>query len=311
MTTGPFHEGERYVQERAGEQTIAERNGGIIADFIPARAIAFLAEQRMLAIGTVDEQGAPSASVLFGARGLASSADGRSLVIDRTRIDVISDDAVWSNLRIAVPVGLLAIDLGSRRRLRVNGVVVGLNASSIDVMVREAYPNCPKYIQRRQLRAGSAASPNELQPGASGISLDEVRISTVERADTLFVASGHPTRGVDVSHRGGEAGFVRVVDPSCLRIPDYRGNSMFNTLGNFIVDDRAGLVFLDFERGSLLQMSGTVVVRFNAREDARQPTGGSGRNWDFHVRHWLELPMLTPAVWELLDHSPYNPIAIK
>lgn len=303
----PFHEGERYVQERSGEQEAALRNGGIVGDVIPSRAIPFLAQQRMLAIGTVDEHGAVWASVLFGARGVASSPDGTSVIIDRTRIDANRDDPVWSNLHPGAAVALLAIELASRRRLRINGVVAALDACRVEVSVREAYPNCPKYIQRRHLRDDPVAPRVDPRPRATGVALDEARSLVVTRADTFFVASRHATRGVDVSHRGGAPGFVRVLDPSHLRIPDYRGNSMFNTLGNLVVDDHAGLVFLDFDRGGILQMTGAAVVRFEEADDPRQPTGGSGRYWDFHIARWLELPVVAPVMWEFLDASPYNP----
>jgi len=307
---GPFHEGEHYVQERAGERDAATRNGGLIGDSIPQRAIPFLAQQRMLAVGTVDEHGAPAASLLFGAHGMVSSADGQSVAIDRSRIDVNVDDPIWSNLRVGADVGLLAIELATRRRLRINGVVSGLDTQRIDVAVRQAYPNCPKYIQRRHLRDAPGVHPAETRARAIGNTLDDARSRRVEQADTLFVASRHPTRGVDVSHRGGEPGFVRIVDLKRLRIPDYPGNGMFNTLGNFAVDHRASLVFLDFDDRSLLQMTGTVDVHFDEAEDPRYPTGGSGRYWDFHVTHWLALPIAASLEWELLDASPYNPRAL-
>jgi len=310
-TSDPFHEGERLLQERAGERDVAQRNGGLVGDAIPTRAIPFLAEQRMLAVGSVDEQGDPSASVLFGARGLAVSPDGRSVVIDRTRIDTSLDDPVWSNLRVGGDVGLLAIELASRRRLRINGSVRALDARRVEVTVHQAYPNCPKYIQRRHVRENPAAQPPQERRDAAGTLLDAARTMFVEHADTLFVASRHPTRGVDMSHRGGAPGFVRVLDPRRLRIPDYRGNGMFNTLGNFVVDDRAALVFLDFDRGILLQMTGTVTLQFNEAEDSHQPTGGTGRYWDFHLARWLEVPILTKLAWELLDFSPYNPRAFE
>jgi uncharacterized protein len=307
MATGdPFHDGERWVQERTGEREIALRNGAVLWEAIPARAIPFLAQQRMLAVGSVDEQGALWASVLFGARGLASSQDGRSVVIDRARLDASPDDALWSNLSTGADVGLLAIDLGSRRRLRVGGVVSGLDEGRVEVRVREAFPNCPKYIQRRHLRDDPGAPPPEPPPRASGTSLTVVR-GAIARADTMFVASRHPTRGVDVSHRGGAPGFVRVLDPGRLRVPDYAGNSMFSTLGNLVVDGRAGLVVLDFEGGRLLQMTGTVSVRFDEAEDPRQPTGGTGRYWEFQLARWLELPVAPRLAWELLDLSPHNP----
>ena len=309
MTPDPFHEGERYVQERAGEQEVAVRNGWLVGEAIPARAIPFLAQQRMLAIGSVDEHGATFASVLFGMPAFAYSPDGLSVVLDRARIHASLDDPVWNNLRVGVAVGILAIELHSRRRLRINGVVSTLDAARIEVRVREAYPNCPKYIQRRHVRDDRRVRRSESRPRTSGLSLDESRSLVVERTDTLFVASRHPTRGLDVSHRGGMPGFVRVVDPIRLRIPDYRGNGMFNTLGNFTVDDRAGLVFVDFDRGSLLQMTGTAAVHFDEAEDPRQPTGGTGRYWDFHVDRWLELAIPTPIASEFLDYSAHNPTA--
>jgi uncharacterized protein len=309
QTRDPFHAGERAVQERTGERETALRVGAIVDAVIPPRAIPFLAEQRMLAIGGVDAEGAVSASVLFGARGFVSSPDGRSVVLDRDRVDASGDDPAWRDLRVGGDVALLAIELGSRRRLRINGVVSGLDARRVEVRVREAYPNCPKYIQRRDLRDAPDARPADPRPPASGVALDEVRSRVVERADTLFVASRHPTRGADVSHRGGAPGFVRVVDPGRLRIPDYRGNSMFNTLGNFAVDDRAALVVLDLDRGGLLHMTGTAAAHFDQAEDPRQPTGGTGRYWDFHVARWRESPAVPHLAWELLDRSPHNPIA--
>jgi predicted pyridoxine 5'-phosphate oxidase superfamily flavin-nucleotide-binding protein len=309
-TRDPFHDGEQHVQELAGEREIALRTGGILSDEIPPRAIPFLAQQRMLAVGSVEEGGAVWASLLFGARGLASSPDGRSVVIDRTRLDVAADDPLWSNLRVGGDAALLAIELETRRRLRINGVVSGLDHRRVEVSVREAYPNCPKYIQRRRFHDDDPGARSGDRPSrTSGVTLDAVR-SLVERADTFFVASRHPTRGVDVSHRGGMPGFVRILDADGLRIPDYRGNSMFNTLGNFTVDEHAGLAFLDFERGRILQMTGTAALRFGEEDDPRQPTGGTGRYWDFHVARWLTLPIPKPLAWELLEYSPHNPVVL-
>jgi len=301
-----YHEGERYVQERAGERDNALRLEGFTAGPIPARAMSFLAEQRMLAIGSTDEHGSVFASVIFGAPGLASSVDGRSLHLDRTRLDV-HDDPVWENLRVGADVGLLAIELASRRRLRINGVVSRVDPAGIDVDVHEAYPNCPKYIQRRVALDAPAVPTTLERPRVDGIALDDERGHLIERADTLFVASRHRDRGMDVSHRGGAPGFVRVVNPTRIRIPDYRGNSMFNTLGNLAVDDRAGIVFVDFEGGMLLQMTGTATLEFDQPDDARQPTGGTGRYWDFEVERWLEVAIRTPIAWQLLDRSPHNP----
>jgi hypothetical protein len=232
--------------------------------------------------------------------------DGRSVAIDRSRIESSREDSVWSNLAPGGDVGLLAIDLGTRRRLRINGVVTAIDDWRVEIGVREAYPNCPKYIQRRHMRESPGVRRWDVRR-ESGVALDEERSMLVRRADMLFVASRHPTRGVDISHRGGLPGFVRVLDSSRLRIPDYPGNSMFNTLGNFTVESQAGLVFLDFDGGGPLQMTGHVTLHFDMQEDPEQPTGGSGRYWDFHVTRWVALPALPGFAWELLDYSPHNP----
>ena len=299
----PFHEGEREVQERAGERSAAVRAGVIVAAALPPGARRFLVEVRTLAVATLDECGAPCASVLFGPTGFVSSEDGASVVLRRG-----TEAGAWPGLRVGSDVSLLAIDLETRRRFRVNGVVRASDPSGVEVGVREAYPNCRKYVQaRRWLRDEVCPSSAAAETTVRGKILDGPRCHVVAAADTLFVASRHPEWGADVSHRGGEPGFVRIVDPGCLRIPDYPGNSMFNTLGNFRVDDRGGLAFIDFERGRLLQARGTVMLRLDGGEDAGQPTGGTGRYWDFHVTSWVDAPIVPRPRWGPVDPSPHNP----
>ena len=120
----------------------------------------------------------------------------------------------------------------------------------------------------------------------------------VAAADTFFVASAHPERGVDASHRGGNPGFVKVLDGGALEIPDYAGNSMFNTLGNFAVDARAGLLFIDFEKAASLQLIGDVEILWDSAER---------RRWRFRTRRWRHLSLPAMRRWEYLDASPFNP----
>jgi predicted pyridoxine 5'-phosphate oxidase superfamily flavin-nucleotide-binding protein len=91
-------------------------------------------------------------------------------------------------------------------------------------------------------------------------------------ADTFFVASYTDDtvdgRQVDVSHRGGKAGFVRVGEDGVLTIPDFAGNLHFNTLGNFLLTPRAGLMFVDFATGDVLQLSGRAEVILESPEIA-------------------------------------------
>lgn len=300
-----FHEGELLVQERAGEQLTAVRNAAVMADAVMPGARPFLAQQRMVVVASADERGDPWASMLFGQRGFVRGDQGKVVTIDRAQAVAQPSDPLWSNLRPGAALGLLAIELGSRRRLRINGTVCALSDSRVELEVREAYPNCPKYIQRRHLRETGETSVDE--GAVTGTWLDPARRLLLAQADTMFVASQHPERGADASHRGGERGFLRALDDTTIRVPDYAGNSLFNTLGNVTVSSRAGLAVPDFERGRLLQLVGHVVLHFGLEEDPAQPTGGTGRYWDFHVSRWLELGLPGVFRWELLDASPFNP----
>ena len=140
----------------------------------------------------------------------------------------------------------------------------------------------------------------------SGYTIDDERRTLVERADTAFVGSLHPARGVDASHRGGEPGFIHVLDAETLRVPDYAGNSMFLTLGNFEVDPRASLAVVDFDRARVVSFSGRARLRFTG-ELPGHPTGGTGRYWELSVREWVEFDLPPAMRWDLLDSSPFNP----
>ena len=201
---------------------------------------------------------------------------------------------------------MLVIELGSRKRLRINGQIRRLDDNRFTLDVGQAFPNCPKYIQRRNLTQLAAVAPQPSMAPGRGISLGDEQSALIASADTLFVASANPGRGVDASHRGGQPGFVRILDDRRIRIPDYVGNSMFNTLGNFAVYPRAGLVFMDFDNSRVLQMTGRVEILWN-QEDPEDETDGTGRFWDFEIERWLETPLPRQFVWELLDYSPYNP----
>ena len=87
-------------------------------------------------------------------------------------------------------------------------------------------------------------------------------MGVLRAADTLFIASRHPTSGADVSHRGGVRGFLDVPAPDRVSIPDYAGNMMFNTLGNLTADARAGLLVADWTTGTLVQLTGRATVNW-------------------------------------------------
>jgi predicted pyridoxine 5'-phosphate oxidase superfamily flavin-nucleotide-binding protein len=305
-TRGVFHEGELALQQHTGEQRIAERNGAIVAGAVMSQAQPFLAEQRTLAVASYDDEGRPWASLWIDRPGFVHSTPAGDVVhIDLSRASV-AEDAVATLCSEGRELGLLAIDLETRRRLRINGRIATRKAQQLSMVVREAFPNCPKYIQRRQLHGHGAASAS--RESLRGQELDAARIAFVRQADTAFVASRHPERGVDASHRGGEPGFVHVEDTRTLRFPDYEGNGMYMTLGNLLSYPRAGVVFVDFERSRLLSITGRTELAHD-RDEPAHPTGGTRRYWSLHVDAWREHALPAALHWELLDRSRFNPPA--
>ena len=303
--TSPYHDGELLVQQRTGEELQAKQNAGVISDRIIPGAIPFLAQQSMVVLGSVDADQNVWASVLFGRPGFVSAADDRAVDFDLSQAGYDEHDPFWANIAGDPRVGMLAIELATRRRLRVNGNLTRVNDEKLRLDVIEAYPNCPQYIQRRHIAQLWGESRNGIEPRSGGI-LSPPQRASLGAADTFFVASAHPERGVDVSHRGGNPGFVEVLDERTLRVPDYAGNSMFNTLGNFVANPRAGLLFIDFDANRTLQLVGTPEIRWELDESSDR-TGGTRRYWDFTVERWLERGLPYHIEWELLDYSPLNP----
>jgi hypothetical protein len=304
MTSASPHVGELRAQEQAGETAAARRNGRVIANRVPAGAVGFVSRQRQVILGSIDPEGRPWASILFGLSGFATVPDLDRLELDLSRATCRPDDPLWQNLAQDPRLGCLFIELSTRRRLRVNGRAAKTGAT-LRLAVDEAYPNCPKYIQRRHATALDTAPAGPLPPLRRGVALDEPLRRWIETADTLFVASAHPEQGMDASHRGGNPGFVQVLGERTVRIPDYPGNSLYNTLGNFVLNPVAGLLFFDFDRHATLQITGRVEIQWGlSRPDE---LGGTGRAWTVSVDQWI-LGQLPPVfAYELLDHSPFNP----
>lgn len=303
----PFHEGELQVQERAGELEEGRRNGRVLADSIMAGALKFIARQPMVVLGSVDDEERPWASAWLAPAGFVTAPDERRVEFDLSLAGVNDHDPFWENIKHNPRIGTLFLELATRRRLRINGTITRRTSDRLTLDVAECFPNCPKYIQRREVRfetAQETAAPRRSM--VEGASLGADQSTLISASDTFFVASMHPQRGVDVSHRGGPPGFVEVVDQRTLRIPDYVGNSMFNTLGNFAVNPRAGLVFLDFERNRALQLTGRVEILWD-QEDAIGRTGETKRFWTFQIDCWRESQTRDGLRWEFLDYSPHNP----
>lgn len=296
-----YHAGERAVQRRAGVEAMAQRVGLSIKDALPPAAQAFVREQPLVVVASTDAQGGVWASLLVGPPGFIEPLDDQTLRIDAAPF---AGDPLTENIQAQGQVGLLLIDLATRRRMRVNGVATRQSNGQLVVQAQQVYANCPKYIQARNLAPAPDAQAS-LPTVQRGALLTPQQQQWIARADTFFIATAHPEHGADASHRGGNPGFVRVVDAGTLLFPDYAGNTMFQTLGNLHSNPQAGLLFADFATGSLLQVSGTAEVRWDAAEAAA--FAGAERLVRFVVTTVVELRGVSPLQAPTVAPSPFNP----
>lgn len=309
---GPTHEGEAALQERAGVRAGAEAAGRrVIRDFMPDQHRRFFEELPFLVVGSLDAVDRPWASILVGRPGFLASPDPRTLTIDAVPA---FGDPLAGALAEGSPLGLLGIQPETRRRNRMNGTVAAVDGRRVTVRVGQSFGNCPQYIQARAPRLTAApesvAEPRPVHRG--GAVLTERDRLMVEAADTFFIATaapgaraGDPVRGVDVSHRGGRPGFVGVAEAasaSVLTVPDFLGNFYFNTLGNIALNPAAGLLFVDFDTGDALMLSGEAEVVWDGPEV--EAFAGAERLLRFRLRESLRIEAAVPLAWGEAEHAP-------
>jgi predicted pyridoxine 5'-phosphate oxidase superfamily flavin-nucleotide-binding protein len=295
----PYHAGELEVQRRAGLADEARDIGTSISTSLPAATARALAAQRLVVVGAVDDAQRVWATALAAEPGFVGALDERTLRIAAAPAE---GDPLAAALRRPAPtrLALLALDPTTRGRIRVNGYG-GYVDDALYVRLEQVYVNCRKYISTR--RPAGRGETRHVAPRRSA-TLDGAARHAIAAADTFFIASVADA-GLDVSHRGGNPGFVRVADERRLSWPDYRGNAMFNTLGNLALDGRAGLLFVDWESGDTLQLSGRARVDWSPERAA--PLAGAQRVVDFMLEELVATAGAVPLRWELLARSGFNP----
>jgi predicted pyridoxine 5'-phosphate oxidase superfamily flavin-nucleotide-binding protein len=295
MTALPFHPDELDAQARAGKGS----SGAGIRAFMPDQHREFFALLPYLFLATTDTEGWPLATMLTGAPGFVHAPDPVTLRVEALPA---AQDPAADRLAAGQEVGILGLDLATRRRNRANGAIAARDAAGGTLAVRQSFGNCAKYIQRR------AVAPSPTAPGTVEqlTGLDAAARALIGEADTLFVASRSRPQagaagGIDISHRGGRPGFVRL-DGDALVVPDFTGNRYFNTLGNLLGEPRAALLLVDFATGDLLQLQGRVTIDWDAH--APELVAGAERQWRFEVVRGWRRRAAVPLRWSFIDYSP-------
>ncbi|MEV5975579.1 pyridoxamine 5'-phosphate oxidase family protein [Streptomyces sp. NPDC052114] len=291
-TRSPYHQGSRTVQDKAGVRDLADHVGRSIGQGIRPVAAAFLELQPLLVIGGADGTGAVHASPLTGDPGFVRATGPRQISVAGAPRP--GDPLAAALAREGTPVGTIALDPRTRRRMRLNGRARP-TSRGLAIAADQVFSNCPKYLQKRELYEGRR--PEGPGEPVRGTRLTDGQRAFVAAADTFFLATVH-ARGADASHRGGNPGFVRVTSPYTLEWDDFPGNAMFLSLGNLVEDPRAGLLFLDWTTGTSLQLTGT----------ARTLHAADGsRTVRFDLAEAVETPHASPWRWSDPEFSPANP----
>lgn len=308
--TAVFHDGELALQARMGSrEQLAAHAAKLIRTAMPDQHRQFFLQLPFVLTGSVDETGQPWASLLANPPGFIQSPDPGKLVI--AALPLVSDP-LYPALLPGASIALLGIEQHTRRRNRANGIVSAVGTSGFEVAIKQSFGNCAKYIQARQATfCLRDATPHTDHADT----INNTTRQIIERADTFFIASAHPqaqtssaaAHGVDVSHRGGKPGFVKITDPKTLVVPDFSGNRLFNTLGNLTLHPRAGLLFIDFATGGLLHITASAEIVFDA--PALHAFTGAERLLRFTITQLQHTHCAVPLRWS--NEVQYSPFVLQ
>jgi uncharacterized protein len=195
----PFHSGELAIHARMGIEAQMDKLGRrLIWESMPEPHQRFFAQLPYVIVGTIDPTGHLWASILVGSPGFLTAQSDRILQV---MTQPLVGDPLAAILEPGIGIGMLGIELHSRRCNRLNGVVTTTHAEGFEVQVRQSFGNCPQYIQARNF---------ELQDNRSAKSIDqitslgELEQAMIAAADTFFIATAYQAPaaagGVDVSH---------------------------------------------------------------------------------------------------------------
>ncbi len=305
----PWHRGEIELQRHAGVVDRMDAVGRrVIRELLIDQHREFYPLLPFVVLGAVDKRGEVWATLKCGHPGFLRSPDIHTLSVAAGRDE---SDPAESGLDDGDAIAILGIELHTRRRNRLNGTISRSSPERFDIKVGQAFGNCPQYIQLRDftfVRQPSSPGPNAAEE-ING--LDATASEMISNADTFFVATYMDTpssgRQVDVSHRGGKPGFVRIGDNGSLAIPDFAGNQFFNTLGNIALNKKAGLLFVDFNTGDLLQITGDADIILDS--DEISTFQGAERLWTFTPHKIIRRQAALPLRWQMQD-TPWSQNAL-
>ena len=303
----PFHQGELQAQDRVGvREKIGSFASRVIRDYLPEQHREFYATLPFVLLGAVDDQGRPWASIVAGRPGFMTTPDARTLNIGA---EFLFGDPLGEFLKPGADIGLLGLLPDQRRRNRLTGKVSSLGPDGIAIATVQTFGNCPQYIQTRDVEVlANVDTPHAKRQISTSDRFDRQAHDLIERSDTLFIATAYSdgsaaaSRGADVSHRGGKPGFVCLEDEHTFVFPDFSGNLHFNTVGNILMNPKAGFLFADFDTGDLVYTTGSAEIVWDSEEI--HAFAGAERLIRFHAEQVIRVEGSLPLRFDFGEYSP-------
>ncbi|KAH3938981.1 hypothetical protein HBH70_125500 [Parastagonospora nodorum] len=297
------------------------------------QASFMLQKGSMLALGTLDAEFRPWTTLWGGSPGFSEPLGG-GLVGTRTLVDGEWDPVVQALVGDAVDgemlqpkdggkmLAALAIDLMTRKRVKLAGKMVAGTVQEVDVepdngrndsrapakqkqiqlvtRIEQSLGNCPKYLNQYQLQPTIV----EAKKLSEGPSLTAEAKALISQADMFFLTTS-TEQDMDVNHRGGSPGFVRILSPTEIVYPEYSGNRLYQSLGNLQLNPKIGISFPNYQTGDVLYTTGTASILVGTEAAKLLPGSNLAVKIDListrHVQNGIPFRG-TPH-----DPSPYNP----
>ncbi|CAN9230477.1 unnamed protein product [Alternaria alternata] len=283
----------------------------------------------LLALGTLDAQSRPWATLWGGEPGFSEQLGG-GFIGTRTLVDGTNDPVVQAlmsgNQKGEMTqakdggklVAGLAIDLMTRKRVKTAGRMIAGAIRDIDVeiegeadrkqeqiqlvtKIEQSLGNRPKYLNQYEIRPALVNA--RLVSQSSSLSKEGEEL--VARSDMFFLSTTTED-DMDVNHRGGPAGFVRMINSSTLVYPEYSGNRLYQSLGNLMLNPKIGIVFPDYGTGDVLYLTGTTEILAGA--DAAVLLPGSNLAVKITISECRFVANGLPFRGSKKTPSPYNPL---
>lgn len=296
--------------------------------FLSPRAAQQIQRFPLMALGTLDEQDRPWCTIWGGEAPFAQPV-GKSVIGIRTMVDSKYDPVVQAIYQgrddgevikeegQGRMISGLSIHLEERNRVKLFGRMVaaalsgmgeeesGVGQVQLVVKIEQSLGNCPKYLNCKRI-SSMVPEPKLIH---EGVKLSVAGVELLAKADMFFISSMHAHEDMDLNHRGGPPGFVRIEsneDAGAVLVwPEYSGNNLYQTLGNLQTDPKAGLVVPNCETGDVLYLTGETEVIVG--KEASKILSHSSLAVRFKVKGGRFVEKGLPFRGETTERSPYNP----